>query len=118
MSQNSNIHPMQAPQDLSEWGALFESLPGGEIIREGFADLQRGAATVPGLLVLIGSHRLGNLGLPMPSERLISERVDSDPEELLYDLLSRDDPDSAHSRYNALIRTLVSFERAAECAKK
>ena len=27
------------------------------------------------------------------------------------------DPDAAHSRYNALIRRLVSFERAAECAK-
>ena len=26
--------------------------------------------------------------------------------------MRRDDPDSAHSRYNALIRRLVSFERA------
>ena len=25
-------------------------------------------------------------------------------------------PDAAHSRYNALIRRLVSYERAAECA--
>jgi len=31
-------------------------------------------------------------------------------------LLARENPDSAHSRYNALIRTLVSFERALECA--
>jgi hypothetical protein len=28
--------------------------------------------------------------------------------------LSADDSDSAHSRYNALIRRLVSFERAVE----
>lgn len=32
-------------------------------------------------------------------------------------MLSRTDPDSAHSRYNALVRRLVSFERAAECAR-
>lgn len=29
--------------------------------------------------------------------------------------LAEHDCDSAHSRYNALIRRLVSFERAAEC---
>ena len=38
------------------------------------------------------------------------------PEHRLYDILARDEPDSAHSRYNALIRRLVSFERALECA--
>jgi hypothetical protein len=32
-------------------------------------------------------------------------------------LLHAEDQDSAHSRYNALIRKLVSFERAAECVK-
>jgi len=30
--------------------------------------------------------------------------------------LALDDPDGAHSRDNALIRELVSFERALECA--
>jgi hypothetical protein len=30
-------------------------------------------------------------------------------------LLAETDSDSAHSRYNALIRRLVSFENAAEC---
>jgi len=34
----------------------------------------------------------------------------------LYALLARDNPDAAHSRYNALIRRLVSFERALACA--
>jgi hypothetical protein len=38
------------------------------------------------------------------------------PEHRLYDFLARDEPDAAHSRYNALIRRLVSFERALECA--
>ncbi|MBI4737904.1 MAG: hypothetical protein HY766_17900 [candidate division NC10 bacterium] len=40
-----------------------------------------------------------------------------DPERRLYDLLCQADPDAAHSRYNALVRRLVSFERAAECMK-
>ena len=31
----------------------------------------------------------------------------------LYELLHDEDPDSAHGKYNALIRRLVSFERAA-----
>lgn len=33
----------------------------------------------------------------------------------LYLLLAQSDPDTAHSRYSALIRTLVNFERAAGC---
>jgi hypothetical protein len=37
-------------------------------------------------------------------------------EHRLYALLAAEDSDSAHSRYNALVRRLVSFERAAECA--
>jgi len=37
------------------------------------------------------------------------------PEHALYALLAGEDPDAAHSRYNALIRQLVSFERAVEC---
>jgi hypothetical protein len=34
----------------------------------------------------------------------------------LHDKLAESDPDSVHSRYNALVRRLVSFENAAECA--
>jgi hypothetical protein len=37
-------------------------------------------------------------------------------EHVLYERLAEADADSAHARYNALIRLLVSFERAAECA--
>jgi hypothetical protein len=39
-----------------------------------------------------------------------------DVEHVLYERLAEADADSAHARYNALIRLLVSFERAAECA--
>lgn len=39
----------------------------------------------------------------------------SDPEHRLYERLALEDPDSAHSRYNALLRRLTSFESALEC---
>jgi hypothetical protein len=87
-----------------------ELLPGQDLIDAGLRDLQRGEESVPALLVSIGAPRLRRLGMhvphPLPS-----------PERRLYDLLARDDADAAHSRYNALIRRLVSFERAAECAR-
>ncbi|MGH2371855.1 MAG: hypothetical protein ACRDIC_00030 [bacterium] len=85
-------------------------LPGGDYIRTGLEDLARGVESVPALLVSIGAPRLRRLGFvvenPIPS-----------PEHRLYELLRQTDPDGAHSRYNALIRRLVSFERAAECAR-
>ena len=37
-----------------------------------------------------------------------------DPEHRLYELLAHEDQDSAHSRYNALLRRLTAFERALE----
>jgi hypothetical protein len=86
------------------------ALPGGDLIEAGLADLRTGADTIPALLVSIGSPRLRQIGFAVP-------RTIAEPESRLYDLLAAEDEDSAHSRYNALIRRLVSFERAAECAK-
>jgi hypothetical protein len=88
----------------------FDRLPGGALIRTGLEDLAAGRESDAALLVLIGSPRLKRLGLPVP--------VAAPPlvEHLLYERLRTADPDAAHSRYNALIRLLVSFERAAECA--
>ena len=77
---------------------------------EGLADLASGRQTIPALLVSIGAPRLERAGFSVP-------RAIPSPEMTLYTLLSRDAPDSAHSRYNALVRRLVSFERAAECAR-
>ena len=88
----------------------FDHLPGGTVIRQGLSDLESGLQTEAALLVLIGSPRLSRLGIRIPV------RAPARVEHRLYDLLARTDPDSAHSRYNALIRLLVSFERAAECA--
>jgi hypothetical protein len=84
-------------------------LPGEDLIEAGLDDLHAGRETIAALLVAIGSPRLRLLGLALP------EQLPANPEHRLYDLLARDDQDSAHSRYNAFIRRLVSYERAAEC---
>ena len=90
---------------------INDALPGADLIREGLHDLDRGVESVPALLVLVGAPRLRELGIE------IADPVGSDefPEHRLYDLLAAEDSDGAHSRYNALIRRLVSFERTAEC---
>ncbi len=84
-------------------------LPGEDLISAGLRDLNDGRETIEALLVAIGSPRLRRLGLELP------ELLPQHPEHRLYDLLSQDDQDSAHSRYNAYIRRLVSYEWAAEC---
>ena len=85
------------------------ALPGGDLIEAGLKDLNEGRQTVESLLVAIGAPRLRALGFQLPAS------LPAYPEHRLYDLLAATDQDSAHSRYNALIRRLVSFERAAEC---
>ena len=89
--------------------SAFAGLPGAELIDKGIADLERGVESNESLLVSIGAPRLLRLGLGVPSPVL-------SPEHRLYERLAEEDADSAHSRYNALVRRLVSFERAAECA--
>ncbi len=87
-------------------------LPGEDLIEAGLKDLRASRETVEALLVAIGSPRLRRLGLELP------DQLPKNPEHRLYDLLAQDDPDSAHSRYNAFIRRLVSYERAAECVNQ
>ncbi len=88
------------------------ALPGGDLVAAGIDDLARGAETAAALLVSIGAERLRRIGLAVPAP------VFESPERRLYDRLASEDSDSAHSRYNALIRRLVSCERALECAKR
>jgi hypothetical protein len=85
-------------------------LPGWDLIRDGIRDLEDGRTSRAALLVAIGAERLRRAGLIVPEITIAA------PEHELYELLAREDADSAHSRYNALLRQLVSFERAAECA--
>ena len=85
----------------------LDRLPGGDLIARGLADLARGHETIEALLVATGAPRLRRLGYDVPTLET--------PEHRLYELLVRANPDDAHARYNALLRTLISFERAAEC---
>lgn len=91
---------------------MDDALPGNELIESGVRDLKAGRETIAGLLVAVGAPRLTRLGINLP------DVLPDNPEHRLYALLEKDGSDSAHSRYNALIRRLVSFERAAECVKE
>lgn len=86
-----------------------QTLPGGELVERGLADLAVGTESAEALLVSIGAPRLRMLGVDVP-------KPIADPETRLYLLLARDGEDAAHGRYNALVRRLVSFERALGCA--
>ena len=85
-------------------------LPGEDLVRQGLGDLAAGRPTAEALLVAIGAPRLRRLGIALPP---VAELPPS-PERALYRLLEAARPRGAHSRYNALVRRLVSFERALE----
>ena len=89
-----------------------EALPGGDLVLMGLEDLARGVESVPALLVAIGAPRLASLGVRVPAAAIAS------PERRLYERLAESDADAAHARYNALVRRLVSFERALACAAR
>jgi hypothetical protein len=86
----------------------LDYLPGGDLVERGLRDLAEARETKEALLVSIAAPRLRACGLFVP-ETL------RDPEHRLFELLARDGSDEAHSRYNALLRRLVSFESALEC---
>lgn len=90
--------------------APADNVPGHELVGTGLADLKRGEWTVEALLVAVGAPRLRALGLVVP------EHPDSPdhPELALYQAIGQTHPDDAHSRYNALIRRLVSYEHELE----
>ncbi|HEX3720768.1 MAG TPA: hypothetical protein VH595_22690 [Verrucomicrobiae bacterium] len=88
---------------------LLSGLPGEELVRQGLADFQAGRCTIPSCLVRIARPRLSRAGL-MP-QNVPGEC--SEAELQLYGLLKLEGGD-AYSRYNALLRELVSFENALD----
>lgn len=84
-------------------------LPGSDLVDQGLRDLSEGLETVAALLVSIGAPRLKRAGIRVPGSI-------PQPEHRLYAVLAAEDANAAHARYNALIRRLVSYERALECA--
>jgi hypothetical protein len=94
---------------MEHGAASILGLPGGDLVLRGISDLEHGVASAEALLVSIGAPRLCRLGFRLAEHFPAAEHR-------LYELLAADDSDAAHSRYNALVRRLVSFERAAGCA--
>ena len=91
-------------------GSIRPDLPGADIVAMGIDDLRRGEFTVEALLVAVGASRLRSIGLDIPDVPAWPET----PELALYAAVVAREPGNAHSRYNALIRRLVSFERAMD----
>ena len=95
--------------------AALSNLPGADLVLAGLDALDAMARgeqdefTPEALLVAIGAGRLRAAGLVVPDAPAVPEH----PELALYNAIADAHPD-AHSRYNALIRRLVSFERALE----
>ena len=85
-------------------------LPGEELVNKGLEDLGHGHISPESLLVSIGAHRLRSVGLVVPNPI-------PDADHRLYSLLADAFGNDAHSRYNGLVRTLISFEQAMECGK-
>lgn len=87
----------------------WDALPGADLVQVGLDHLAAGEVTEASLLVSVAASKLTELGIvvtdPLP-----------DASHRLWALLAEDDPDAAHGRYNALVRRLVSFERALACA--
>ncbi len=90
----------------SAFATAVPALPGIEIVGSGLEQLAAGLETEEALLVSMAAPRLRLLGIRVP-------RTIAHPEERVYDRLYTMYGDGAHSRYNALVRRMVSFARVA-----
>jgi hypothetical protein len=90
--------------------AVPTDLPGHELVSEGLADLHTGRESESALLVAMAAPRLRRLGIDVP---VYGGEM---PSHRLYEVISADTHQGAHSRYNALVGRMVSFARAAEHA--
>src|SRR5882672_9038225 len=87
---------------------VLTGIPGAELVLEGLRELKRGRPGECGLLVLIASPRLRRLGIKLPEWTEGSFPY----EHQLYSLLETAHGDGAYSRYNSLLRRIVSFSHA------
>ena len=88
---------------------LIAGLPGEALVRQGLADYRSGRCSIEACLIGVARLRLVGAGLILAGmASLIIE-----PEAQLYRLLRAQGGD-AYSKYNALMREIVSFESALE----
>jgi hypothetical protein len=88
----------------------IDGLPGAALVLRGLSDARSGTESVESLLIAIGAPRLASLGIDVPEW----SRDFREAELRLYARLGDAGEPDPYSRYNALIRELVSFERALE----
>lgn len=78
----------------------FASLPGGDLVTKGLADLEQGHRTEEALLVLVARPRLRGLGISVPAVEIDA------PEYALYSAIEERCPQGAHTAYNSLIQRI------------
>ena len=88
--------------------AAVSRFPGAELVLPGLHDLAAGRLTIAACLVSVARPTIEKSGL---AESFLPLSYVSAPEQTLYKLLGQEGGD-AYSRYNSLLRRLVSFERA------
>jgi hypothetical protein len=88
----------------------LKDLPGADRVERGLSELEQGVESVDALLVAIAAPRLARAGLVVPARA----REFPEAELRLYALLGKQGSRDPYSEYNALLRELVSFERALE----
>jgi hypothetical protein len=93
---------------VAKLSADLQAVPGADLVKRGIEDLKQERDSIEALLVSIGAPRLAAAGITVPP-------TISSPEHKLYARLAEEKANGAHSAYNALVRRLVSFERAAGC---
>jgi len=91
----------------------FTALPGGDLVATGLRDLQAGVESIEAALVRVGATNLRAHALDVSQGD-----TQTSPEHALYSLLAAKYGNAAHSQYNALLRRLVSFERALACVNR
>ncbi len=87
-------------------------LPGSEIVIPGLADLGAGRDSVEASAVAMASRRLRAAGLDVPDGG-----GDEPAAHRLYLGIAAAGGGDPHSRYNAVVRRIVSFSRALEHAR-
>ena len=87
-----------------------KDLPGANLVASGMEALQRGDLTIEALLVGVATRRLRAAGLQVR----LPAGFPREPELELHRILAARHGLDTHSRYDALMRRLVRFERALE----
>jgi hypothetical protein len=90
----------------------LKRLPGAEIVLPGLADLKAGRESVNASAVQAAAPRLRRAGVSAPTADGSQPAAHR-----LYEQLSDQLGDGAHSRYNAILARVASFAGAAERAR-